>query len=123
VANEVPVEMQLLRDWKPRSRPSRGVLQIDGGETFTVLMPGADAVGMERMEVLVSGCVRTEPFWVVMRITLLIEGVVLTGARPGMMYLRETDVPSCVVNWPIVAPKTNRMYAGHHTLLMRTVES
>lgn len=117
---KVDVEIQLLRDWLPRSRPSRGSFELGSGTVwFTKLYPGSAANGHEEMLVRVEAATRVGQEWCVMRIGLIIDGMELGETRPGMLYLGGTDIPSCVIHFPIVAGPTNRMYSGRHTILMR----
>lgn len=121
----VQVEMQLLRDWEPRSRPSRGEVHI--GEALPTpdvvkLYPGAAAVGMEQLLVYVENATRVGFMWAAARVGLTIDGTLIGEPRPIMWWLGVSDIPSGVVHFPVIAGNENLMYKGRHTLLVRSVQ-
>lgn len=116
------IEMQLMKDWQPRSRPSQGLLDVGSGlPTHTKLYPGAAAVEMEHMIATIEGATRIGALWAVLRVAVTIDGVPLGEPRPGIVYLGGSDVATGIVHFPVVAGNDNKMYRGFHSLLMRVV--
>jgi hypothetical protein len=85
------------------------------------LHPGAAAEGTEEMYVTVERATRIAPDWCSFNAALTIEGVPFCTPRPGVIYLREAAIPSCVIHLPVMAGKGNRMFKGWHTLLFRAI--
>lgn len=122
---DVPVEVQLMRDWQPRSRPTRGVYRLGvGGHApdLVKLTPGAVAIGHEMMLVSFENASRVGLSWVTARVGLSIDGTYIGEPRPAMWHLGASGVFSGVVHFPVVAGNDNLMFKGHHSLLLRTPE-
>lgn len=119
--SEIPIELQLMRDMKPRSRPSRGVMYLGEPRASQILLsPGAAAVGMESMVVTLENAVRTLPTWCAMRVSFTIDGTGFLEPRPGWMTLDFSDIYSLVVHFPVLGnPGTH--FGGQHTVFGRRV--
>lgn len=121
---KVPVEVQLLRDWKPRSRPTNGFFDWNPqlGMTFAPnlikLANGSQSDGTENLIVGIRNPQRIAPSWMLLQVTFEIESVPMSEFRPGVLYLGETDTPSCVVHFPVMA--SQGIYSGFHSVLLRT---
>lgn len=119
------VEFQLLRDWEPRSRPSRGEVHIGEGlptPDVVKLYQGAAAVGMESMFVYVENATRVSVMWATARVGVTLDGTLIGEPRPVMWWLGLSDSASGVIHYPVIAGNDNLMFKGRHTLLLRTVE-
>lgn len=116
----VPVEIQLMREMAPRSRPSRGYLDSEN-PTETKLYPGTDAFGMETMVAKLEGFVRSLPLWANLQASFTIDGMRFSDPRPGILWLAVADIPTCIIHFPIMAGDMNPKFSGLHTLMIRTV--
>lgn len=116
---EFVVEVQLMRDMKPRSRPSYGTLFVgEPRPSQLLLLPGAAATGMETILVTIEGATRVQPSWCALRATFTIDGTGFLEPRPGYLYLGGMDVYSMVIHFPVLGnPGTH--FGGLHTLLGR----
>jgi len=122
MAFTVPVEIQLMRNWEPRSRPSIGDLNVDTPiPSMTKLFPGAAAIGTENMIVTIEGATRVQPSWAALRVGLTIEGQPFSDPRPGLIFLGKAGIPTCIIHLPVMAGEKSLMFRGWHTLLLRTV--
>lgn len=118
----VALELQLLRNWQPRSRPSKGVLDTDDGhESWTKLYPGAEANDSEEILIHITGAKQYLPQWITFAAELTIDGQRFSEPRPGTVYTGVSDIPTAIVHFPIVAKWTDRKFGGMHTLLVRRV--
>jgi hypothetical protein len=114
------VELQLMRDWQPRSRPTQGWFNLGEPEPALVkLVPGAAAYGTELMVVTLEGATRIDKYWAALRVSLMIEGTGFPGPRPSLVYLGESDMPTGIVHFPRMALDDSKMFGGWHSLLLR----
>ena len=60
--------------------------------------------------------------WASARVGVTIDGTLISDTLPVMWFLGVAAQPSGVIHYPVIAGADNRMYRGHHTLLMRTVD-
>ena len=120
------IEVQLMRDWQPRSRPTRGTITVGEGTPTpdTVkLYPGAAAVGSEMMLVYFENNTRSGQDWVSSRVALTIDGTHIGEPRPALFWIGGySDIVTGIVHFPVVAGYDNLMYRGHHSLLLRIVK-
>jgi hypothetical protein len=116
----VPVEVQLLRDMLPRSRPSVGIVTLGTPEySYIKMYPGSASIANEVMIVRFECATRIGHLWASARVTFRIDGVVYGNARPIQFFLGSSDVWSGVSHFPLMSGRNNEMFAGHHTILMR----
>ena len=116
------IELQLMKDWQPRSRPTVGWLNLGDPEpTTTKLVPGAAAVSTELMVVTLEGATRVDKWWATFRASLMIEGTGYPGPRPGIVYLGLSNAPTGSIHFARSAKDNHPMFAGWHSLLVRLV--
>jgi hypothetical protein len=116
----IPVEVQLMREMLPRSRPSVGIVTLGSAEPAHIkLYPGAAAISNEVMIARFEGATRIGHLWASARASFRIDGVVYGAARPIQFYLGTSDVWSGVTHFPLMSGQNNEMFSGHHTILMR----
>lgn len=114
------LELQLMRDWQPRSRPSAYEVEIGNPDpVFCKLVPGAAAEGMETMFAVIEGLSRVGERWCTARVALTIDRTQFGEPRPVMFYLGESSAPTGIVHYPVLAGDGNKMFRGHHSLLVR----
>lgn len=115
------IELQLMREWQPRSRPTHGVVSIGEGPVSdpTVLVPGAAASGMEQMIITLSRGTRVDKLWATVQAFLQIDGNGFPGPRQGLVYLGTSDIWTGAIHFPRVALDGHPVLGGWHTLLMR----
>lgn len=114
------VEVHVFRDMKPRTRPSRGFFDLDGGIERIKLFPGAAAEPGELVYVMLDKAVRTNPEWFLLQATIMIDSLPLSAPRPIMLFYGVTDMPTGVAYYPTVS--VSGKYAGVHSLHIRCVE-
>lgn len=110
-----------MRDWQPRSRPTRGSFSVDE-PIINPLVPGAAAVGTERMEVHIRDVATSGREWITCRVALTIENIFIGELRPAMFWLGYSDFPTGIVHFPEVAGYANLMFRGRHSVLLRVVQ-
>lgn len=124
---KLPIELQLMRtvgsEWLPRSRPSRGYLNLgEGGPSHIKLYPGAAAEAMENMIVTLDEATRILSSWASVKAVFQIDGQPFGEPRPGFVFLGLTDYYTGIIHFPIVANDSNKMFRGFHSLQMRVVD-
>jgi len=114
----IPVEVQVWRNLKPRTRP--GIVQFDEGRMpyGARLFTGRDdSEGIVWVR-LSDGKPYVEDWWT-LSIQLFIDSVPLSSPRPAVLYTRPIDVPCCIVQFPTMAPPENRILGGWHSVTLR----
>lgn len=112
-----------MRNWLPRSRPSRGYFHLGSPEaSYIKLYPGAAAEGLENMTALLEGATRITAEWVALKAAFTLEAVQYGDMRPTLVWLGVSDVPSGIVHFPLMSGEKNAMFRGWHSLLLRVVD-
>jgi hypothetical protein len=118
---DYPVEVQLLRDMEPRTRPCEGWMSGDiGRTTHMILTPGAGSDDYDRIDVdlKTTGDLRS---WRSVLASFRINGVPYGDARPGMVWMGIYSYPSCFIHYPIMSGTRNRVFAGMHVMTVRYI--
>lgn len=119
---KIPLEVQLMRDWNPRSRPSPGILLLgESHPSFVKLFPGAGAMGTEDMLAIVEDVTRWDISWCRALVSFRIDGLTFAEPRPTSIYLGPSPEWSGIVHFPRMATGGNIMLSGVHSLLLRCV--
>lgn len=116
------VELQIFQDMQPRTRPTIGRFSHEDYdcECSTMMVPGAAAKGMERLEVVLNRAVRVSENWFLLQARVKIEGIFLSDARPVMLFYGVTDMPSGICYFPKMGPNETK-FGGIHSLTVRCV--
>lgn len=116
----VNVEIQLMRNWRPRSRPTIGRIAV--GETnpqHTVLFPGSAAMDTEQMLVTIDRATRISKNVIGFYASLTIDRVPIGDVRPGNVWWGPSDVPTGIVHFPDLTDHAR--FSGWHSLRLRWI--
>lgn len=118
-------ELQLLRNWDPRSRITVGELHhsyLSRDKTDSVLlMPAIPQDSGREMLVEMRRPQSTYAGWLTFDIRLRIDGICLSSWQPTELYIGNMPLkdqrPISVVHFPVVAAHTHPVFGGRHSLL------
>jgi hypothetical protein len=120
----IPLEVQLMRDWSPRSRPSPGELLLgESTPSFVKLFPGAAAMGTEEMLAIIEDATRWDMSWCRAIVSFRIDGIQFAEPRPTSIYLGPSPEWSGIVHFPRMATGRNKLLSGVHSMLLRCVQN
>ena len=123
---QLMLELQLMRSlgsvWEPRSRPSPCPVVVGAPDpVFCTLFPGPAAEGMESMMAVFEGITRSSQWWASARVALTVDARQFGEPRPALFFLGASDQPTGIVHFPVMADSSNKMFRGHHSLLIRVM--
>ena len=120
---KIPVEVQLLRDMEPRTRPSPGLMSLgENTESHIIAYPGAASNGAERIVVTLRNARRITLAWATLQATFSIEGLTFCDFRPLYVFLGITDIWSGICYFPVMSGAGNRTFSGLHSLCIRAID-